>query len=61
MRQHAAQRRTMFGRNLRFQFRRKVNLQRVIFPILGEPSRRIRMAVGIWQIGLDIINRRAIH
>lgn len=52
MRQHAAQRRTMFGRNLRFQFRRKVNLQRVIFPVLGEPSCRIRMAVGIWQIGL---------
>ena len=61
MRQHAAQRRPVRRVDLRLQRRRKIDRQRVMPLFLRKAARRLRVAVGIRQIGLDIVNRRSVH
>ena len=58
MRQHAAQRRPVRRVDLRLQRRRKIDRQRVMPLFLRKAARRLRVAVGIRQIGLDIVNPR---
>ena len=59
--QHADQRLPQFLRHLSEQFRGDIHLQGGLLGRAGKASHRLRTAVGVGNIGLDIIDGTAIH
>lgn len=47
--------------NVLFEFLRKIHRQAMAFGLLGEPADRVRHAVHIRQVRLDVHNWRAVH
>ena len=59
--QHAPQRLPPLGRNPFQQLRRNLHRQALPCRYSGKAAQRVRVAVGVWDVGLDIQNRRAVH